>query len=137
MTYLRMRREGEAEQTLRRALEIKPSLEVCLLLAQIMIAQGQQPEAEALLDQAHAIEPRHGGVAIARGDLLALRGKFAEALASYEKAQQIDPYRTEALAQTRIAGLRQHMSRLEQIRFRCSGFRLVERPPRPVNPRGP
>ena len=108
-TYLRMGRTWEAESTLREAIEIKPAADVCLLLAQILIAKGRHSEATELLSQASDLEPLHGGVCIARGDLLRAQGRREQALAAYEKAQQVDPYRAKTVAQIRIESLRKRV----------------------------
>jgi arylsulfatase A-like enzyme len=103
--YLQVGRTADAERALRAFTAIKPKADVSLLLAQILIASGRLDEAGALLDQAEALEPRHGGVAIARGDLLAVRGRPAEALAAYRHAAEIDPYRARGMAEARATGL--------------------------------
>jgi predicted negative regulator of RcsB-dependent stress response len=66
-------------------------------------------EAAKLLDQAETLEPMHGGIFLARGDLLALRGRPDEAIASYEHARKVDPYRAAGEAQSRINQLNQVM----------------------------
>jgi predicted negative regulator of RcsB-dependent stress response len=76
------------------------------LLAQILIQEGAHDEAAELLDRAEALEPRHGGIFIARGDSLALRGRPQEALAAYERAREVDPNRVASAAQARIDDLR-------------------------------
>lgn len=96
---------AEAEAVLRRHLEIRPDANVLLLLAQVLIRVGRLEEAGGLLDQASALEPEHGGVLIARGDMEALRGDAAGARARYEEAQRRDPYRAAGAAQARIRGM--------------------------------
>ena len=58
------------------------------------------------LDEAEALDPLHGGVHIARGDLLAREGQTEEARASYERARKVDPYRAGGAAAARLARLR-------------------------------
>lgn len=100
--YLLINRVAEAEDAFRKAHSIRPTARVCILLAQIMLPANRLDEAEALLDQAEALDPHHGGTYLARGDLLGMRGLYDEALAAYEKAREIDPYRATAESQSRI-----------------------------------
>ncbi|MBM3318972.1 MAG: sulfatase-like hydrolase/transferase, partial [Candidatus Eisenbacteria bacterium] len=74
-------KDAEAEETLRRSIEIHPLADACLLAAQLMIKQARHDDAEALLEQGRQLEPLHGGLWIARGDLAGLRGDHAAALA--------------------------------------------------------
>jgi Flp pilus assembly protein TadD len=110
--YLRMGREPEAEEILRRCIALRPNSNVFLLLGQIMINDGRFSEAQEMLDSAAALEPLHGGVLIARGDMLALKGQFAEAIARYEEAIRVDPYRATGLAMDRIARIRSEPARV-------------------------
>ncbi len=109
MAYLRAGNRRAAEKHLRKAVEIKPAADVCLLLAQIMILERRFGEAEPLLLLALSVEPGHGGVYVALGDLLAAQGRQAEALAAYEKAERLDPYRAKGVAEQRIEHLRSKM----------------------------
>lgn len=101
--YIHMDRVPEAEQTLRRANAIRPTATVSIFLAQIGLADGRLSEAAGLLDQAEALEPLHGGIYLARGDLFALQRRPDEAIAAYEHAERVDPYRASAEARARIA----------------------------------
>ncbi len=103
--YLRVQRLKDAERVLREFRAIKPKSDTSLLLAQILILDGRNDEAGRLLDEAAALDPKHGGVFIARGDLLARQGKKEEARAAYEKARQVDPYRAAGAAQKRLQDL--------------------------------
>lgn len=103
--YLRLGRLKEAEEVLRAFTRIRPKADVSLLLAQILILRGQLQPAGVFLDEAQALDPKHGGVAIARGDLLARQGRREEARIEYRRAQEIDPYRAASLAQARLAAL--------------------------------
>jgi arylsulfatase A-like enzyme len=103
--YLRMNRLKEAEDALRGFTAIQPKADVSVLLAQILILDGRSAEAERLLAQAESLDPRHGAVWIARGDLLLRKGQKDEARAAYEKARSIDPYRATGIATARIASL--------------------------------
>ena len=84
---------------------IKPKSDTSLLLAQILILDGRHDEAGRLLDEAERLDPKHGGVFIARGDLLARQGRRDEARAAYEKARQVDPYRASGAAEKRLQDL--------------------------------
>jgi arylsulfatase A-like enzyme/Flp pilus assembly protein TadD len=103
--YLRLGRLREAEDVLRAFTAIKPKPDVSVLLAQILILDGRIEEAKKLLDAAERLDPRHGGIFIARGDIFARQGRKEEARASYEKARQVDPYRAGGAAASRISGL--------------------------------
>ena len=96
----------EAEDALRALRAIQPRADASVLLAQILILDGREEEAGRLLDEAERLDSRHGGVHIARGDLLARQGRKEEARASYERARQVDPYRAAGAAEARLSGLR-------------------------------
>jgi arylsulfatase A-like enzyme len=104
--YLRLGRLKEAEESLRALRAIQPKADASVLLAQILILDGRHEEAGRLLDEAERLDPRHGGVHIARGDLLARQGRGEEARASYERARKVDPYRAGGAARARLLGLR-------------------------------
>jgi Flp pilus assembly protein TadD len=104
--HVRLGRLKEAEDALRALRAIQPKADASVLLAQILILDGRQEEAGRLLDEAERLDSRHGGVYIARGDLLARQGRKEEARASYERARQMDPYRASGAAEARLAGLR-------------------------------
>jgi tetratricopeptide (TPR) repeat protein len=101
--HLALGEEKEAEAALLSFLEIRPKADVLQLLAQILIKNRRLEEAAALLDQAERLEPRHGGVHIARGDLLLATGQVEKAVASYTKAAKVDPHRARELAAARKA----------------------------------
>jgi arylsulfatase A-like enzyme/Flp pilus assembly protein TadD len=103
--YLRLGRIAEAERALRAFREIRPKADVSLLLAQILILGARYDEAGALLDEAESLEPRHGGIFIARGDMQARQGRADEARRSFEKARAVDPYRAATVAAARLAAL--------------------------------
>jgi Flp pilus assembly protein TadD len=103
---LRLGRLGDAEDALRAYRAIQPKADTSILLAQILILDGRLDEAGRLLDEAEGLDPLHGGVYIARGDLLAREGRTEEARASYERARKVDPYRAGGAAAARLARLR-------------------------------
>jgi len=103
---LRLGRLKDAEAAFRAFTAIRPKADVSLLLAQILILRSEDAEAGRLLDEAARLEPEHGGIFIARGDLAARKGKRDEAAALYEKARLVDPYRAEATAASRLQSLR-------------------------------
>jgi len=103
---LRLGRLKDAEDALRAFRAIQPKADASVLLAQILILDGRLDEAARLLDEAEGLDPRHGGVHIARGDLLARQGRKDEARASYERARKVDPYRAGGAAEARLSRLR-------------------------------
>ncbi|HUP42509.1 MAG TPA: sulfatase-like hydrolase/transferase [Thermoanaerobaculia bacterium] len=104
-----MGREEEAERALRSLLDVGPTVGASVLLAQVVMQQGRFDEAALLLDQAADLDPRHGAVALARGDLRLFQGQPEEALALYREAWEMDPYRFEGLARARIARLEERV----------------------------
>lgn len=103
---LRLGRIADAEAALRAFRAIQPKADDSILLAQILILDGRLEEAGRLLDEAEGLDPLHGGVHIARGDLLARLGRTEEARASYERARKVDPYRAGGTAAARLGRLR-------------------------------
>ncbi len=99
----------EAEETFRNILAIRPKAAIYVMLSQLIMGLQRYDEAELLIDKAAALEPNHGGVYIATGDLLAFRGRFEDALASYAKAAEVDPYRAMGMAQQRTQEIRKRM----------------------------
>ncbi|MCU0303462.1 MAG: sulfatase-like hydrolase/transferase [Thermoanaerobaculales bacterium] len=102
---LRLDRTVEAEAALREVRRLRPKADASLLLAQILILDGRLGEAAELLDEAAALEPEHGGILIARGDLLLRLGRPDEARRAWERASTLDPYRAAGTAAARLQGL--------------------------------
>ena len=105
--YLNLGRERQAEEVFRNSISIMPKANICLLLAQILIKDGSYAEAERLLDQSQELDPHNGGVHLARGDLLLLHRRPRQALTAYQRAIEVDPYRSAGAARNRIAGLQE------------------------------
>jgi arylsulfatase A-like enzyme len=110
LVFIELERLDDAEKTFRRLNELKANPNVNVLLAQILAETGRRDEGKELLRKAMELEPGHGGVLVTWGDFLAEEGKYAEALASYEKAKEVDPYRATAVADRRIVELRRRAS---------------------------
>ncbi len=102
---LALQRIDDAEATLRVQLELRPNADSLLLLAQILVLRGEFELAETLLQQAEALEPRHGGIAVARGDIALREGDPAAARQRYEEALRLDPSRVGPIARQRLRGL--------------------------------
>ncbi len=112
--YLHQDRLAEAEETFVKAHAIRPSAQACIFLAQLMVSQQRVEEAASFLDQAEVLEPLHGGIYLARGDWFTLQGRPLEAIAAYEYAKKVDPYRAGREAESRILKLRNFMRKLEK-----------------------
>lgn len=111
-TCLFMDRIAEAESVFRTIHSIRPSARVCIGLAQIMLADGRLEEAVEQLAEAERLDPHHGGIYLARGDLLASQARPEEAIQAYEYASKIDPYRAAAEARARVRSTREFMQKL-------------------------
>ncbi|MDC8012702.1 sulfatase-like hydrolase/transferase [Tahibacter soli] len=95
----------DAEATLKAILAIRPNADSLVLLAQIVVLRQHFADAEALLAQAEALEPKHGGIAVARGDIALRQGDPEGARAQYRQAESIDPARVGDIARQRMAAL--------------------------------
>lgn len=95
----------DAEATLKAILAIRPNADSLVLLAQILVLRQHFADAEALLAQAEALEPKHGGIAVARGDIALRQGDPEGARAQYRQAESIDPARVGDIARQRMAAL--------------------------------
>jgi choline-sulfatase len=102
---IKRNRPVEAEGYFRKLSAIQPRADVSILLAQIAMADGREDEAMARLDEAERLDPNHGGIFIARGDLLLRQGRRAAAQEAYETAIRVDPYRSAGMARARIQAL--------------------------------
>ncbi len=103
--FLRQGRLKDAEMAFRAFTKVRPAPDVSLLLAQILLLDGRVDEAERILREAEALDPKHGGVQIAWGDLEVRRGRVEDARRRYRKAAEIDPYRAAGAAGARLGKL--------------------------------
>jgi arylsulfatase A-like enzyme len=104
--YLRLGRPRDAERVLLAFTAVRPKADVSLLLGQIALAGGRIDECRRRLDEAERLEPEHGGIQIARGDLAARLGRRSEAEAYYRRAAAIDPGRAAGTAAARLEAIR-------------------------------
>lgn len=100
--YQRMNRFDKAEESLRKAIEVHPNALAYTRLAQFLILRRQYLEADRVLTTAAEYDPRDGGIFITRGDMLAIQGRMKDALAQFEHAEDVDPYRAGAIAGEKI-----------------------------------
>ena len=112
--YQRLNRFDKAEEALRRAIEVQPNSLAYTRLAQFLARRGQYAEADRALTMANEYDPRDGLIFITRGDMLALQGKMKDALAQFERAEDIDPYRSGAIAREKITLAREFLDLQEQ-----------------------
>jgi choline-sulfatase len=110
--YLRARilassgRHDDAEADIREVNGRRPNADSMLLQAQLRILAADYDAAGILLQEASRLDPGHGGVIVAEGDIaLAQRRDIAAARAAYQRALELDPERTGRQARTRLARL--------------------------------
>lgn len=92
--------------------ELAPTADSLLLMAQLQILRGETADTALLLDQAARLEPGHGGIEIARGDLRLVAGDHEGARRHYAAARDMDGVRVGAAAAARI----QRLDRALQLR---------------------
>lgn len=102
---LRLNRPLEAEKSFRALVKLQPRADVLVLLAQIALQDGRDEETAGFLGEAEKLDPRHGAVFIARGDLALQRGRSGEAEAAYRRAIEVDPYRSAGMARARLEAI--------------------------------
>lgn len=102
---LTLGRLEEAEATLRVQLDVRRNADSLVLLAQLLILRQDFEDAKALLKQAEALESRHGGIAIALGDISLREGDPDEARRFYEEAIRLDSHRVGVIARQRLQAL--------------------------------
>lgn len=86
-----LRRFQEAESSYRAAHALKPSPEVQVNLASVLLSQGKLEEAEVHLRQALLHRPKSGEIYLELGNLNAARERYAEAESDYRTAQTLKP----------------------------------------------
>jgi Flp pilus assembly protein TadD len=104
--YLDLNRFEEAEQALRKYIDIKPNVSVYQFLGQLATRAKRYDEAEAFLQKALSLDPQHGRTLISLGYLEDVHGRQDEALRYYELAKRVDPVRATAAADKHIADVR-------------------------------
>jgi tetratricopeptide (TPR) repeat protein len=104
--YNRSGRPDLARTAIRTAVRLHPRSDGYVTLAQMALVAGDSEEFESALVRAAQLDPDDGGIYIARGDSLAVRGKYREALPHFEKALAVDPYRSGAVARRKISQIR-------------------------------
>jgi len=103
LLYFRVGRSGDSERALRRTLELQSDVEMHVRLAQLLVRRGEYDECAEQLDLAESLDPHHGDIYITRGDLYAIQGRYAPAIASFRRAEKVDPVRSGADARRGIA----------------------------------
>ena len=98
----------EAEKALRRALLLKQRADAYAELAKYCLRRNDTEGFEDALARAEAIDPRDGGVWLARGMRAAIEKRYPEALRLFRKAVELDPWRAGPKAKP-------HIERLERI----------------------
>lgn len=106
----RLQRWDEAERCLKRSLALRPTAGCYVRLAQIELLRGAFQDADATLDRAAALDPLFGEIYIARGDRLAMAGRFVEARREFERALEVDPIRSGTLATQQIRAVDAHLA---------------------------
>ena len=109
LIYVRTGRNAEAEAALQRMLEIQPTAEAYVRLAQLQLQRGDFGAMGGTLALAEALDPREGGVHMVAGDAFASQGRFVEALAAFERALLLDAVKWGALAREKIELVRERV----------------------------
>lgn len=87
---MRLGRTGERVAVLERFCEHKPTAEMLYYLGHALLAAKRYDECEVRLRQAETLDPELGAVPALRGDLYVAQGRFADAIAEYERAIEMD-----------------------------------------------
>ncbi|MBN1355423.1 sulfatase-like hydrolase/transferase [bacterium] len=82
-----------AEKAFREAFSIHPDVELCLHLIKIQVMDKRFNDAREWIAIAESINPDHGGIYLAEGDIFFQEGNYDDALMSYEHAKRVDPNR--------------------------------------------
>ncbi|MEZ6194410.1 MAG: sulfatase-like hydrolase/transferase [Planctomycetota bacterium] len=91
MINLKLDETAEAEACIARSLELLETAPLRLMHGQVLLKLDRHEDAEVELARALELEPGLAEVHIARGDGLAIRGRFEEALTHYRRAAEVDP----------------------------------------------
>jgi tetratricopeptide (TPR) repeat protein len=105
----RMNRFGPAEEAVRKGLELAPTSEGYVKLAQFLLSRKSYTEFEIAIAEARRLEPDYGLIDIAEGDRWAMNGRYAEALACFRRALENDPVRAGGMARRQIAAVEARM----------------------------
>jgi len=107
----RLGRMDQAEHYLAESLALHPTSDGYVRLAQFLLLRKSYDEFEAALEEAAKLDPANGGIYIARGDRLAMDGRFEEALEEFERALELDPQKSGGMARVKIEQARRFMIR--------------------------
>ena len=107
---LRLGRADAAIRLLRESVERVQDTFLIRSLAQVLIIGGQLDEAEEVLAVYQSVDPADGRVHLLRGDCLAQRERYRDAIAEYETAIQLDENRVGITARSRIERTRAAMA---------------------------
>jgi putative PEP-CTERM system TPR-repeat lipoprotein len=90
MAQVRAKKAGDAAQSLRKAVQLKPDYAAALdTLARLELAAGRKDQALELAKELQRIAPRSPDGFALEGDLLALQKRYTEATKAYEAALSI------------------------------------------------
>lgn len=106
LIHVRAGRHREAEEALRRMLEIQPTAEGHVRLAQLALQRQDLSTMQDNLLLAEALDPKEGGVHMVAGDAYATTGRFREAREAFERALAVDPIKWGAMARAKLDQLR-------------------------------
>lgn len=87
-----LNRQSQAEQALRRALQVDPEhVDALVVLSELLWSTGRRPEANSLLDCALAVDARHPGALFRKGTALRAEGRNGDAITRYRAALEAAP----------------------------------------------
>jgi arylsulfatase A-like enzyme/predicted negative regulator of RcsB-dependent stress response len=103
VVHLRKQSLEEAEGCLRRVLELNPTYDGYVRLAELLLQRGTFDEFEAVLAKAAGLDPLHGDVFLIRGDRYLGEKRYDLAREQFERALAVDPARAAAGARRGLA----------------------------------